>query len=162
DDIRLEAGTLVDGKWPPRKVGPAYAVAFKEHGLDVMAGEPAELVRWIETSPVKDQLVAALEDWADMADGQTPARRLTLARRADPDAERNQFRDPAVWQHRQQLTQRARQADVERLSPALLSIVGWRLEALGGPGLELLERGQRRYPGDFWLNFHLAYALQGK
>jgi tetratricopeptide (TPR) repeat protein/tRNA A-37 threonylcarbamoyl transferase component Bud32 len=162
DEIRLEAATLVDGKWNPRKAGPAYAAAFKEHGLDVLAGEEAELGRRLAASPVKEQLVAALEDWVGRADDRTAARLLGLARRADPDAERNQFRDPAVWRDRQQLTLRAQQADVKRLSPALLAVVGWTLEELGGPGLELLERGQRCYPGDFWLNFHLANALNRK
>jgi tetratricopeptide (TPR) repeat protein/tRNA A-37 threonylcarbamoyl transferase component Bud32 len=163
DEIRLEAATLVDGKWNPEKAGPAYAVAFKEHGLDVVAGEETEVVRRLAASPVKEQLVAALEHWAAwVEDNRMEARLLALARRADPDPLRNRFRDPAVWRDRHQLTRLARQADLKRLSPSLLVIVGSRLEELGGPGLELLERGQRRYSGDFWLNFELADALKMK
>jgi serine/threonine protein kinase/Flp pilus assembly protein TadD len=162
DDIRLQAATLVDGKWNPRRAGPAYAAAFQEHGLDVLAGEEAELAQRIGMSPVKQHLVAALEDWADLSDGKTLARLLAVARRADPDALRNQFRDPAVWQDRQKLTEQACEANVEQLSPGLLQIIAYRLHRLGGPGLELLERGQRRYPEDFWLNFQLAHALKTK
>jgi serine/threonine-protein kinase len=163
DGIRLEAATLVDGKWNPQKAGRSYAAAFKEHGLDVLAGEETELARRIAASPVNEQLVTALEDWAGHAtDAKTLARLLALARRADPDAQRNRFRDPAVWRDRQKLTQLARQADVKRFSPALLAAVGWGLEQLGGPGVELLERGQQRWPGDFWLNFNLASALKTK
>jgi tetratricopeptide (TPR) repeat protein/tRNA A-37 threonylcarbamoyl transferase component Bud32 len=163
DEIRLEAATLVKGKWNPQNAGPAYAAAFKEHGLDVLAGDEAEWGRRLAASPVKEQLVAGLEDWAWLAtDAKTRVRLLALARRADPDVERNRFRDPAILRDRQKLTQLARQADVKRLSPALLVGVGLRLEKLGGPGVELLQRGQRRCPGDFWLNFYLALALETK
>jgi serine/threonine-protein kinase len=160
DRIQLEAATLVDEKWSYRGTSQAYAAAFKEHGLDVLAGEEAELGRRIAASPVKEQLVAALEHWVGVAtEGKTGRRLLALVRSADPDAERNRFLDPAVWRDRQKLTELARQADVKRLSPMLLASVGWRLEELGGPGVELLERGQRRWPGDFWLNFNLGSAL---
>jgi tetratricopeptide (TPR) repeat protein len=163
DVIRLEAATLIEGKWNPGKAVRAYEAAFKEHGLDVLAWEEAELGRRMAPSSVKGQLVAALEDWAGMAaEGKTQGRLLALVRRADPDPLRNRLRDPAVWQDRRQLTRLAAHAGVEHLSPALLLIVGSRLEQLGGPGLELLERGQRRYPGDFWLNFELANALHTK
>src|SRR5262249_12658705 len=69
------------------------------------------------------------------------------------------FRDPVVRLERQKLSQLARQANVKRLSPALLTILGTMLEDMGDLGLALLEQGQRRYPGDFWLNFELANAL---
>jgi tetratricopeptide (TPR) repeat protein len=161
DEIRLEAATLVDGKYNPQKAGPAYAAAFKEHGLDVLAGRDAELERRLAASPVKEQLVAALEDWAIYAtDAKTLGRLLALARRADPDALRNRFRHPAVLRDRQKLTQLAHKADIKRLSPALLCVVGSILERMGGPGVEQLERGQRCYPGDFWLNFQLAGGLR--
>jgi serine/threonine-protein kinase len=160
DAIRLKKAALVEGKWDTSKAAPAYAAAFRGHGLDVLAGEEAALVRRIQASPVKDQLLAALEDWAGVAAKyQTRARLLGLAAKADPDTQRNRFRNPEAWQDRHQLTQLARQANAEKLSPALLGIVGGRLEQLGGPGVELLERGQERFPGDFWLNFDLANAL---
>jgi tetratricopeptide (TPR) repeat protein/tRNA A-37 threonylcarbamoyl transferase component Bud32 len=167
DEIRLETATLVEGKPNKRGTRLAYAAAFKEHGLDVLAGDEAEWGRRLAASPVKEQLVAALDYWAWFAiaaakDAKTGERLLALARRADPDAKRNRFRDPAVLRDRQKLAQLVRQADVKRLSPELLAVVGGRLDQLGGPGVELLERGQRRYPGDFWLNVQLANALQTK
>jgi tetratricopeptide (TPR) repeat protein/tRNA A-37 threonylcarbamoyl transferase component Bud32 len=159
DDIRLEEATLVDGKWNPRRGGPAYAAAFRQHGLDIQPAHEADLARRIAASPVKDQLVAALEHWLPAADNQTGSRLLALVRQADPDPYRNRFRDPQVWRERRQLAQLAKNADAGRLSPALLTAVGVTLEEMGGPGVELLERGQRRYPSDFWLNFELANAL---
>jgi tetratricopeptide (TPR) repeat protein/tRNA A-37 threonylcarbamoyl transferase component Bud32 len=163
DEIWLEAATIVDGKWNPEKAGPAYAVAFKEHGLDVLAGEEAELGRRLAASPVKEQLVAALEHCAGVAtEAKTSGRLLALARRADPDAERNRFRDPAVWRDRHKLTRLARQANLKRLSPTVTLRLGEVLERMDGPGLEVLAQGQRRWPGDFWLNFDLANALNTK
>jgi serine/threonine-protein kinase len=163
DDIRLDRATIVDGKMNLRGTGQAYAAALQKHGIDALAGEEAELARRIMASPVKEQLVAALEDWAGVdRDGATRTRLLALARGADPNAERNRFRDPAVWQDRRRLAQLAGKAKVDRLSPPLLAILGNVLEEMAGPGVELLERGQRRYPGDFWLNFELANALSQK
>jgi tetratricopeptide (TPR) repeat protein len=160
---KLDKEVLLDEKKDPWRAGPAYAVAFKEHGLDMLAGPELDLVWRIAASPVKEQLVAILEDWAGEAkDDQTRARLLTLARRADPNIVRNQFRHPHVWRDRRQLAQLTAKGDVEHLSPALLVILGRVLEEMGGPGVELLEQGQRRYPGEFWLNFELAHALNGK
>jgi tetratricopeptide (TPR) repeat protein len=161
EEIRLEKAALIDGKLNLHGTRRAYEASFKEHSLDVLAGDEAELARRIAASLNKEQLVAALDDWAGLAaDNRTREQLLAVARRADPDPLRNRLRDPAVLRDRQKLTQLAQDADVDRLSPALLVIVASRLEALGGPGLELLQRGQRRYPGDFWLNFALANALQ--
>jgi tetratricopeptide (TPR) repeat protein len=160
DEIRLDAATIVNGKWNPPKAGPDYAVAFKEHGLDVLAGEEAEWGQRIAASPVKEQLLAGLDHWVTVAmDAKTVSRLMALARQADPDALRNRFRDPEVLRDRQKLTQLAQKADIKRLSPALLAVVVLRLERMGGPGVELLERGQRCYPADFWINFQLAAAL---
>jgi tetratricopeptide (TPR) repeat protein/tRNA A-37 threonylcarbamoyl transferase component Bud32 len=161
DAIRLEAATLVDGKWSPRRAAPAYASAFRQHGLDVQRGREPDLARRIAASPVKEQLVAALEDWA-WSDAQLGPRLLALARQADPDPERDRLRDPQLWRAGRELVHRAGQADVGRLSPALVSAVGCLLEDMGGPGVEFLERGQRRFPGDFWLNFNLGTALSRK
>jgi tetratricopeptide (TPR) repeat protein len=150
----------VDGKEDPRRAGAAYAAVFAKHGFEILTGQESDLARRMAASPVKEQLVAALEDWATGATDQHQSRLLALAQQADRDPDRNQLRDPRVWRDLRQLTRLAGQAKVERLSPALLVAVGFRLDQLGGPGLELLQRGQRRYPGDFWLNFKLANALK--
>jgi serine/threonine-protein kinase len=160
DDIRLEKATLVEGKWAPPKAAPAYEAAFREHGLDVLAGEEAALARRIGASPVKEQLVAALEDWASVAGGgPARARLLTLARKADPDPKRDRFRDPVVWTNLEKLQTLAAEPGVQQLSPLVLGLVGDQLEQLGGDGVSLLQAAQRRHPGDFWLNFALGGAL---
>jgi serine/threonine-protein kinase len=158
ESIRLEKANLVDGKWNPAQAGPAYAAVFRGHGLDVLASDEVAAARRIAASPIKEQLVAALEDWAAEApDDNTRARLLAVAQEADPD--RAPFRDPAAWRSLFRLQRLAARPAVQRLSPVLLGIVANRLKALGGDHVSLLREAQRQHPADFWLNFEMGRAL---
>jgi serine/threonine-protein kinase len=158
DKARLDRAALVDGKWYPWRRAPAYAAAFRAHGLDVRRGALAALAETIRTSGVAEQVGAALDDWALEQRGL--ARRLfALARLADPDAERDGFRDPALWRDRERLLRLAEQADPGRLSPPMLEALGREVKRSGGDSVGLLAAGQRRHPGDFWLCFTLANVL---
>src|SRR5262249_38978722 len=84
-----------------------------------------------------------------------------IARRADhPDPWRDQGRDAEVWQNRQALQRVADSPDVEGPPPTLLAVLGTLVERSGGDAVILLERAEQRHPGDFWLNFEVANALQ--
>jgi tetratricopeptide (TPR) repeat protein/tRNA A-37 threonylcarbamoyl transferase component Bud32 len=163
EEIRLQRATIVEGKFNNAGVASDYAAAFRKYGLD-MVGDPAALARRVGASPVREQLVAALDDWAWAAafhqrDVKTCKRLLAVARAADPDRWRDRLRDPAVWRDPKALAQLAAQKEVMQCSPVLLANLGGRLEKLGGDGVGLLVRAQRRHPGDFWLNFNLANVL---
>src|SRR5262249_36539946 len=110
---------------------------------------------------VREQLVAALDDWArlsqDAARGQWV---LGVARRVDPDPWRDRFRDPALWKDRAAVERLAREAHVEALSPPLLTALGGVLKRRGVDAVPLLTAAQARYPNDFWLNFVLGDALR--
>src|SRR5262249_51218315 len=116
-------------------------------------------------------LLAAVDDWAaTTSDGERRAWLLAIARATDPDPAgwRDQFRQPAAWESKATLTFLAGQAreqlvrgtDLGKSSPQLLGALGLRLRARGGAPVPLLLAAQARYPGDFWLNYELAYALQ--
>jgi tetratricopeptide (TPR) repeat protein len=159
DTIRLEKVTLVDGKYDFAKAAPAYAAAFRNYGLDLRADEGA-LARRIRSSGIKEQLVAALDDWAYVTpDRQTCQRLLAIARRADPDEWRNQFRSLEVWWNLDRLQRLAARVKVKDLPPTLVAIVGRVLWRLDGDPVSLLKEAQRQNPGEFWLNFELANAL---
>jgi tetratricopeptide (TPR) repeat protein len=153
---------LVEGKLDRWRAGPAYAAAFRAQRLDVLRDEPAEVAEKLRSWGVARQAAAALDDWALQERGEVRRRLFEVARRADPDAERNRFRHPDLWRDRARLRRLAWQADLGRLSPAMLEALGQVVEGSGGDSVRLLGEGQRRHPGDFWLSFALANLLAQK
>jgi eukaryotic-like serine/threonine-protein kinase len=145
----------------------AYQEAFRDYGLEVGEGSTEEAVARIGETTIREELAAALEDWATLLPVATPAgaaerkRLLGLARAIDPDEVRDQLRDALA---RNDLTSLRRWASPERcrgLPPVTLTRLGRDLR-LGGAveqAVTLLEAARQAHPGDFWINFELASAL---
>src|SRR5262249_27775505 len=76
-----------------------YARAFRDYGIDVETLEPAEAGRRIRARPIRRELTAALDTWAQSRretskDSQTDWKRLlAVARAADDDSWRKRVRD---------------------------------------------------------------------
>ncbi len=159
---RLKASALAGSRLDYASAVREYAAAFREAGIGEET-EAAEVVAdRIRSRAVREQLVAAVDDWAVQVGNGEPARRdwlLAVARAADPDPWRNRFRDAAVWQDRTALERLAREAKVNELSPQILSALGQLLGVRDADATPLLTAAQRRYPSDFWLNFNLGSAL---
>ncbi|HEV3238477.1 MAG TPA: tetratricopeptide repeat protein, partial [Gemmataceae bacterium] len=161
DEIHLESASLVDGHFDEKGADRAYAEEFARSGLAREEEAAATVAARIQQSSIAPQLVAALDDWANITgDDLRRAWLLETARKADPDEWRNQFRQPQVWQDRTALEQLAKKVDVVKQSPQLLSALGIGLRATNGDAIRLLTAAQHQYPGDFWLNVNLALALQ--
>jgi serine/threonine-protein kinase len=159
DDIRLDRSVRVQGGHFDRgKADRDYKAAFRAAGLGTPDDDEAEAAARVAKSRVKDALVAALDDWADVASGRGRAWALGVARRADPDPARDRLRDPIAWEDRKTLAKRAREVPVDAVTPGLAAAVGGQLARLG-EGEEILRTAQARQPGDFWLNYSLGYAL---
>jgi tetratricopeptide (TPR) repeat protein len=163
---RLDAARLIKSVWVGRHFDHAsaareYAEAFREAGLGDET-EAAEVVaERIRVSAVREELVAAVDDYW-LLSKEKPRRRawlLAVARAADPDPWRNRFRDPAVWKDRLAVERLARKAKVSKLSPQILSGLGALLNESGADAVPLLTAAQRRYPSDFWLNSELGKVL---
>jgi tetratricopeptide (TPR) repeat protein len=144
-----------------------YAKAFREYGLDVDALEPGEAADRIRAQPIGLQLAAALDDWSRMrrflrgeAD---PGWRhlLAVVKAADPDPWRKRLRD--AWERKDQeaLLKLASGVQVAELPAPALDLLGWYLWDSGAvkEAVALLREAQRRHPGDFAINFDLAYCL---
>jgi serine/threonine-protein kinase len=160
DGIRLGRAALVDGKMVQFLAAPKYARAFRAHGLNVLGGDLEELVAQIQGSAIREQLVAALDDWASVEPKRVKVRRLLeVARRADPGRLKDQLRDVKVWRDRQRLLRLARAAKGAQLSPALVETLAALLAQVKESPLEFLRRAREQHPGDFWLNFMLANEL---
>jgi serine/threonine protein kinase/Flp pilus assembly protein TadD len=162
----LERMDPIRGKSHYAAVAAEYATAFRDAGLAARdeAADAEAVADHLRGSAIREQLVAALDDWALVtADARLRARLLRIARRADPDLGwRDRLRDPVIWRDRRALERLA--AEVLETSgaeqpPQLLMKLAALLEEVGGDPVPLLRAVQRRRPGDFWLNSALGKVL---
>jgi serine/threonine-protein kinase len=160
DAIRLKRAMWVEGQFDNRTADRDYEEVFRGQGLEP-GGDAGAAAAAVRGSAVREQLVAALDDWALAVEDQD--RRLgwvlAVARGADPGPWRDRVRDPAVWGRAEALARLARDARLADLSPALVSLLGRRLRKAGGDAVPLLREARRLRPDDFWLNFWLGNAL---
>jgi serine/threonine-protein kinase len=112
DRIRLQRATARDVSSPPLPAAPQYAAALWIYGLD-LAGDGVEKVSaQIEGRTIKEQVVAALDDWAaEEPDRGLRARLLAVAQRADPGQWGKRFRAAAVQGNRKALQGLAYEAE---------------------------------------------------
>ena len=151
----------------------AYADAFREAGLDVAALSAEEAAKRIRARPpeVATALATAVDDWAairrDRKKDRAGAAALSaLAGAADPDTWRLGLRRaldlPDQAARLEALRRLAKDATFETLGPISLDLLGRALKDAGDPaGAEaVLRRAQQRHPGDVWINYDLARALE--
>jgi tetratricopeptide (TPR) repeat protein len=153
DEIRFNQGSLQGGRVVAYSGGtrPAYEAAFKEYGLPVFDLGPEEAARRIAASPIRDWLVAALDDCAS---NNVPLIRqlLPIARRVyHEDSWRRQYFDARIRLDRPALSRLMQQPEALAQPPALLCVLPF--------SIEFLRRAQKQHPGDVWVNHRLAGAL---
>jgi serine/threonine-protein kinase len=168
DAIRQRRAIIVEGHFDYRTAERDYAATFREAGLGQVGDDAEAVAARVAASGVSGPLVAALDDWAFVAQRahklESRSWLLGVARRADPNPWRDRFRDPAAWRDRQALRALADEAlredgaKLNELSPQLLRLIGWLLGG-GAEAVPLLRVAQRRYPSDFWLSHALGHAL---
>jgi serine/threonine protein kinase/Flp pilus assembly protein TadD len=168
EQIREDRAITVKGQFNPAGTRHSYEAAFQGAGMVLRPGREAEAADWIRRSPIKDQLLAALDEWAYLAwmqkDTAVQERLLRVARLADPDPWRRQVRDADTWKSGRRLQELAGKAladnkKLSRLSPQMLNLLGLLVEAAEGDAEEVLRQAQVHYPTDFWINFDLGRAL---
>src|SRR5262245_17395878 len=170
DAIHLNRAAVVEGRFDARptaeRADREYEAAFRAAGFGGVGDDPAAVAVRIESSTIRDELVAALDDWAvcarrAAADQGRQRWLLEVLRRADPNPAqiRQRLRDPALWKDRAALTELAETALAEKPSAQLLVAVGERLLSAGADAVPFLQRVQREHPGDFWANLALGIAL---
>src|SRR5262249_38606112 len=117
DDIRMKRSTWIavpggTGHFDTAGAIEAYPRAFASRGLDVLGGDPAAVAAAVAGSAVRDELVAALDDWAVLPIGAGDRDRiLAVLRRADPGPWLDAYRDPAVRKEPLRVWWLARSAD---------------------------------------------------
>jgi tetratricopeptide (TPR) repeat protein len=164
EKVRMDRSAWVEGRFDHKGAAAAYPRVFAEAGFAVLDDAPAAIAVRLGASPVHQQLVAALDDWALVAhllgNAGFQDRLLHVGRLAAPDpAWGDRLRQPRVWRDQEALAVLVREAPEAGLSPSLLDLIGLLL-ASDGPGREAwLRQAQAQHPGDFWLNLNLGNAL---
>jgi cytochrome c-type biogenesis protein CcmH/NrfG len=162
EDIRLESAAP-KGKLGPGRSAAEYEKAFREAGIDPAAQKPEDVAALIRKSPLRDELVAALDDWAlATADKEVRPRLLRIVRLADPDPWRDRLRDAFLKNDKQALTKLTQAAEMARLPQRTVATVAVMLERTGADAEPWLQRAHRLYPADFWISFALANIVSEK
>ena len=159
ENIRLRRTGLLEDPSHHRATAREYASVFQEARAKVSDDQVA--AEHIRQSPIREALLAGLDDWALVEeDAEMRSRLLQVARWADPDpAWRDRVRDPAIRHNRTVLEQLAAEAPEADAPPQLLTTLGVLLNQAGGDAEPLLRAAQRRQPTDFWLNYELGRLL---
>jgi serine/threonine protein kinase/tetratricopeptide (TPR) repeat protein len=140
---------------------------FNQAGFD-LDGSAEKIALRIQTSELRDQTIAAIDEWALAAafTGRDQLQRqlLRIAKLADPGDEwRDRLRDPEGWRNKKVLLKLADDASKTKRPPAAhqLAITGALLRLAGEQDKEvqLLRNALLRRPGDYWLNWEMAGAL---
>jgi serine/threonine protein kinase/Flp pilus assembly protein TadD len=161
DEIRLKAATPFDGKFDPHAAAPEYGEAFQQEGWHIKESDAADIAQRLAATPIRYALVAALDDWASLTrDRELGVKLLEIARQADPDPWRNEFRQRSVWRDRAKLEKLAEKVDYARQSPQILRVLATRLELSGADSEGFLTTALLHYPSDFWLNFLIGNLLK--
>jgi tetratricopeptide (TPR) repeat protein len=165
DAIRMRRMTWVGRQFDLQAAEREYAAAFREAGLGEVGDDQEAVAARVRASGVSVWLLAALDDWAWLAEvSEAQPWLLGVIRRAAPDPWGDRVRGPALWhdhQAKQALADEILRDDgarVGELSPQTLGLFGLVLRRTAA-AVPLLRAAQRRYPNDFWLSFQLGTLL---
>jgi serine/threonine-protein kinase len=165
---RLDAIRLSRGKFMPgggidyAHSSQSYAMAFKEGRLGAVGDPSDQVAAALSESPIRLTIIAALDDWAACASAEDRAWVLAVCRQMDPDPWRDRVRDQRTWADLNAIADAAATVDVDHQPVTLMVALGTRWRRLGGDPLRYLERVQRRYPSDFWVNFELGHLYSSR
>jgi tetratricopeptide (TPR) repeat protein len=160
DAARRRLLDLREGKVDHVRTAQEYAAALREAGLGEEGEDAGVVAARVRASPVRAEVVAALDDWASIAgDGPRRTWLLAVARAADPDPERDRLRQPGLWRDGAAVARLAGAARVAEWSPPLAQALARALAVSGADPIPLLREAQAHHPEDFWLNVELAGTL---
>jgi eukaryotic-like serine/threonine-protein kinase len=162
DNIRLDRATSGNLIIYRQIANEQYAGAFTKAGLGTSGEAPTEVASRVNVSPIRPELVAALDDWAFSTTEITQRNWvMAVARAAEPDPRgwNQRILDPAHWEDTKTISELANTVPADSVPLPLLLALGERLHARGVDVDGYLRRVQREYPGDFWANLTLGNML---
>jgi serine/threonine-protein kinase len=162
EEARLQAAAGKKSSFDNRGASARYAQAFQEDGLNLLRLPPREVARRLKGRAIKAQILAALDDWAEITlDAKLQPRLLRMIAVLDPNPDSFRSRWRNARGNRQLLTRLASAPQVRQLSPADLARLGRSLTSAKAvrEAVDLLQKAWSKHPHDFWINFYLAGAL---
>jgi tetratricopeptide (TPR) repeat protein len=148
------------------RVDAAFAEAFRRYGIDVEHLAMEVAASRIAAREIAAELVEGLDIWTRFRhlrkrDDPGWKHLLAVARQADPDSVRNQVRLAWAQGQRDTLVKLARDSNITAGRAATVVLLGESLRYWGelDQAVNLFQRAQPRYPGDFWINLGLASFL---
>jgi serine/threonine protein kinase/tetratricopeptide (TPR) repeat protein len=173
--ISLEkAARFADDNFVVSGQADEYKRAFEACGVDFARLELKEAVSLLQTSAIRKDLVAALEEWAGSRSSPSvkqvnpQAERIrSLARQADPNPWAEQLRELRLSGRNEEFERLLLARPVEELSQTAILRISRAItpndefpEAPISPrGIEFLRQAQAQYPANFWTNHYLGFAL---
>ncbi len=143
-----------------------YENAFLWYGMDALRAHPETLAAQIETSGIRENLLRGLDEWSLRSKPKQRIQLLELANRADALVWRRALRTAMIAKIAlepgdvERLGQLAAETNLAELTPANIVLLAYALMEISPQNrLDVLRQGCRLHPDDFWLNFHLACAL---
>jgi serine/threonine protein kinase/Flp pilus assembly protein TadD len=148
-----------------------YREIFRSYGIDFDSLKIDEVSKRISRSPIRNELVAALDDWsmAGASDGTAETdgapideRVLQIAQQVDPHPWRDRLRNAIRRGDESMLMKLAEEDEAAEQPPAATILLARALESRKRfeEAVRLLEIVQRRHPTDFWINIELATCLR--
>jgi eukaryotic-like serine/threonine-protein kinase len=164
EDIRMNHLEAPEDGLGLARAATLYAAAFRDYGIDVELGRPADVAAQFKDRDVKGALVAALDDWAHNAtDNVARVRLLSIADAAEgqPGSLTSRVRGARSDGNKSALLQLAEEARSSAQRPATLVSLATGLREQGAleQAVNLLRTAQEDQPGDFWLNLEFATTL---
>jgi tetratricopeptide (TPR) repeat protein len=165
DEIRMKRSAWKaeiggTGRFDTAKAPEAYRKAFAARGLNVVA-DPTDSAARIRASAVREDLVAALDDWAVLLnedEAEQRAKVLTTANLADPDSGMSPFRDPTVWKDQSRIRTLTRSVSPAGMTPAGIVAVAEIMKARNLDATRFLGLAITLYPRDFLVSFTLGQS----
>jgi tetratricopeptide (TPR) repeat protein/predicted Ser/Thr protein kinase len=162
DGVRLRQAEVTEWRSDTPGSSPRYAEAFRRYGLDVEALPAAEAARRVRGSAIREELLAALDQWAwSHEKGPRREKLWDVAGGADDNPWRRALRGAARRADRARLKELAADARALEQPPVVLALLGEALQGVGLPGeaVVFLRQAQQRHPEDFWINHNLGRVL---
>jgi serine/threonine-protein kinase len=169
--IRLDRAEMTGDHFYAWHAVYRYAEAYRDYGMDMARLSPREAAARIDASPIKDVLLAALDDWVlGFWQGDRQRRKRTLpplsalvkvVRAADPNRWQNELWSAVLRKDLPALTALANQPQVGAQPVRSLYTLGVALARLGDrpAAVRILRRAQEKQPADFWITYDLASFL---
>jgi serine/threonine-protein kinase len=168
EEARLAQAQVVAGesRFAVERAVPRFREAFRDYGLPAGQGEAKDAAARIRGRPaaVREALVAALDEWDDLAGD--PGHRQWL-RAVLEAAESSDAWGRKVRAARAEKDEARRRAALEKLASStnVAKVPAQALTRLArqlapAAGVALRRRAQAQYPSDFWVNHDLGVALR--